>query len=67
MRLDDVPGLLDGVQLATLRGQEHLLEVIVEDFSHILCLVHLEVVHNNNAAMLLEMLLAFLHQLAEED
>ena len=38
--LDDVPGFLDGVQFATLRGQEHLLKLIIKELSHYLCFVH---------------------------
>ena len=47
LRLDDIPGLLDGVQLTTLRRQKHLLEVDIEDIPHLLCLVHAQVVHHN--------------------
>jgi len=41
LRLDDVPRFLDRVQFATLRRQEHLLELIVEELSHCSGLVHL--------------------------
>ena len=39
--LNDVPRFLDGIQLATLRGQEHLLKLIIEYVTHRFSLVYL--------------------------
>ena len=48
--LDDVPNLLNRVEVAALRRQELLLEVdLVEELLDQLCLVHAEVVHDHHA------------------
>ena len=62
LTFDDVPRFLDGVQLATLRGQENLLKLIAEDVPHHLGLVHLQVVHDHQAWVAL----AFLPELDDE-
>ena len=59
LSFDDVPRFLNGVQLATLRGQEHLLKSIGEDVPHHLCLVHLQVVHDHQAWVALAFLPEF--------
>jgi hypothetical protein len=41
LTFDNVPRFLNGIQLATLRGQEHLLKLIVKYITHHFCLVYL--------------------------
>ena len=57
LRLNNVPRFLDGIQLATLRGQEHLLKLIIEYVTHHFSLVNLKVVHYHQAWMALTFLL----------
>ena len=41
LTFDNVPRFLNRIQLATLRGQEHLLKLIVKYITHHFCLVYL--------------------------
>ena len=49
--LENVPHLLDRVQLAALRGQELMLEIVIENHLNEFRVVHAEVVHDNNATV----------------